>query len=51
MTTEIMKVLYEGSEVDGEIREDGVYVFDEAICGMVRLGNVDQCKSEFAELN
>ena len=46
-----MKVMYDGVLTIAVVNEDGVFVFDDACNCYVRLGSLEQCETEFADLN
>jgi hypothetical protein len=46
-----MNVMYDGTLKVAEVNEDGVFVFDDACNCMVRIGSVEQCEAEFADIN
>ena len=48
---EKLNVEYNGEYDIAEIREDGVYIFDNAVNDYVRIGSESQCRAEFEELN
>lgn len=46
-----MKIKYNNEMVNATITEEGVFIFDDAICESVRLGSLEQCKNDLYEDN